>query len=84
MKLSRRWDLWFGLAGTFIVNFVLYVTVPSAALFLWLAQWIYVVPAALIFHRRKRVRIAQGICIAAGISVLLDFAFCGYAVSHFG
>lgn len=77
-RFGRR-QRWIGFGTTFAVNLVLSF-VPPLVFNVWAVQWVYVLPCAIIAFRRKRTQLAQGMLIAAGLTICLDLALVIYVL----
>lgn len=76
-------DAWVGVGITVVVNLILFL-IPSWVFFVWLIQWVYILPCVILALILRRPRIAQGMLIGGGLTLVLNTALCGYIVSHIG
>jgi hypothetical protein len=80
---SRRREFMIALCSTTVINVGLGL-VPGWLLFIWLLQLLYIVPISVLFFLNKRRHIAAAMYIIAGVTIVLDMAYCGYAASSGG
>lgn len=80
---KRNYDGWIGLGVTIVVN-LLMCLIPQWLFFVWLFQWAYIIPCVILAFIFKRKRIAQGMLIGGGLTLLVTTVLCGYIVTHLG
>lgn len=71
-------QVWIGVGILALLHLLLFLF-PIAFFFIGIAQLVYVLPAIVVFHRRKGI--LQGLLIGAGITFLLNAACFGLLVS---
>lgn len=80
-KLRKRVEISIGIGAPLVINIGLSFF-PGFLWFIWLIQWVYVIPAIIVLSILKRRWLVAAMLIAAGSMMILDIAYCGYAASH--
>ena len=71
-------QVWLGIGLLAVLHLLLFLF-PFAFFFIGIAQLIYLIPAFLIFHKKRGI--IQGLLIGAGITFLLNAACFGLLIS---
>lgn len=71
-------QVWLGIGLLALLHLLLFLF-PFFFFFISIAQFVYLIPAIIIFH--KKSGIVQGLLIGAGITVLLNVACFGLILS---